>query len=868
MTSGLVHIHTMHRYLPVVVGVCLATQPVWAQDANDPHPDVRAVVSTAHARFTVLTSRMIRMEWSADGRFEDRPSLVFINRRLSVPEFSQRRDHEWLTIETGSLRLRYRDTGSRFDSTNLEVRLVAAGRRVVWRPGMPDTANLGGTIRTLDGVKGPVPVGSGLLSRDGWVLVDDSERPLFDDSDWPWVGARVPGDRLDWYFLGYGHDYVGTLRDFTRVAGRIPMPPRFAFGNWWSRYWAYTDQEFMQLVREFQTFDVPLDVLVVDMDWHETFELRWSRNERDQAGQPLGWTGYTWNRAYFPDPGAFLAWTDRQGLRTPLNLHPASGIQPHEAPYPAMARAMGIDPATKQYVPFRIEDKKFAQAYFGNVIHPLERQGVDFWWLDWQQWGETSIPGLTPTWWLNYVFFTDMEREGRHRPLIFHRFGGLGNHRYQVGFSGDAHSTWDMLAFEPYFTSTASNVLYGYWSHDIGGHLNGEVTPELYTRWVQFGVLSPIFRTHTTKNPKAERRIWAYPPEYFTAMRDAIRLRYALLPYIYTAAREAYETGVSLLRPMYYAYPESAAAYAVPDEYMFGDDLIASPVVTPVADSSLLARASVWLPPGDWLEWSSGTMLHGGRTIDRAFALDEIPLYARAGAIIPMQRVGQHAGSGSADPLVLTLIPGASGETRVYEDAGDSLGYRAGEYAWTTVRQTRAAGDSLVLEVLPTEGSFRGMASGRNYEIRLARSLPPARVTLDGVEVLRQPDGTAPGWRYDGDALATVVAIPRTDVHRGFRLTVTGTGADADVTDGVKGQLRRMERAMQLLDGVWPDDWAPDAYVALVETGRRMTLEPAHARDELTRFRADLSSVLDRVRAMRGDSAVVRRALRHLEAHP
>ncbi|HSG46829.1 MAG TPA: TIM-barrel domain-containing protein, partial [Longimicrobiales bacterium] len=460
------------RLLRVLASLCLATggastvAPAHAQDLPAAAPD--AVVRVGQARFTVLTDRMVRMEWSADGRFEDRGTLVAVNRRLPVPSFQVRTEDGWTVVETEALTLRYRDGSGRFVADNLEVHVATGGVDTRWRPGMEPTGNLGATIRTLDGVRDRVDLGDGLLSRDGWAVVDDSESPLL-TGDPLWVGPRPEGPRQDWYFLGYGHAYRDALGDFASVSGPMPLPPRFAFGVWWSRYWAYTDTEFRDLVEDFDRYGVPLDVLVVDMDWHNTFELRWEGQELDGAGQRKGWTGYTWNPAFFPDPEGFLSWVHDRGLKVPLNLHPASGIQPWEEAYPRMARALGVDPATEEYIPFRIEDRTWANAYFQNVIHPLERQGVDFWWLDWQQWGETSVPGLNPTIWLNHVFFTDMERQGRARPLIFHRFGGLGSHRYQVGFSGDAASTWDILKFEPEFTSTAANVLYGFWSHDIGG---------------------------------------------------------------------------------------------------------------------------------------------------------------------------------------------------------------------------------------------------------------------------------------------------------------------------------------------------------------------------------------------------------------
>jgi alpha-glucosidase (family GH31 glycosyl hydrolase) len=164
--------------------------------------------------------------------------------------------------------------------------------------------------------------------------VDDSERPLFDKSDWPWVMAREGRHRQDLYFFGYGHAYKKALFDFTRVAGKIPMPPRFTFGFWWSRYWPYTDEEMRQLVEEFEIHHVPLDVLVIDMDWHVTFLRDWWKKEKDLAGERKGWTGFTWNKSLFPDPQAFLEWVKNKGLKTTLNLHPASGIQPHEECYP------------------------------------------------------------------------------------------------------------------------------------------------------------------------------------------------------------------------------------------------------------------------------------------------------------------------------------------------------------------------------------------------------------------------------------------------------------------------------------------------------------------------------------------------------
>ncbi len=868
-----------HSSSVILIAWVLAGIGAIAQD--NPKADPRAIVISGQARFTVLTPQLIRMEWSRIGLFEDHASLVFINRRLPVPAFKTANAKGWLEIKTDKLLLKYKPGSGKFTDRNLSVEVQLNGKTIQWHPGMEDKGNLQGTLRTLDGVKGSAKLEPGLVSRDGWVVVDDSERPLFDHwpapgaepvgsdpsgSDWPWVMTRPASESQDLYFFGYGHDYKQAMGDFVRVAGRIPVPPRFAFGTWWSRYWSYTDQELKQLIREFEEHDVPLDVLVVDMDWHLTFGTKWWENKKDQSGHTLGWTGYTWNRTLFPDPQEFLGWVHEHGLKTTLNMHPASGVQPFEEAYPEMARAMGIDPATKKYVPFDIANKKFAINYLKYLHYPLERQGVDFFWLDWQQEGNTTLAGLNPTWWLNYVHFTDRERRGK-RPLIYHRWGGLGNHRYEIGFSGDTVSVWESLAFQPYFTATAANVGYGYWSHDIGGHMPGVVSPELFTRWIQWGVFSPILRTHTTKNPDAERRIWAYPPRFAETMRDAYLLRYALIPYIYTAAREAYDSGISLLRPLYYEYPEAPEAYENKNEYMLGDNLLVAPITGPESPDSQMATESIWLPGGAWIEWFTGTRLQGPARMARSFTLDEIPVYVRAGAIIPMQPKMSHTGEKPVDPLILTIFPGASGSVKVYEDAGDDLGYKKGEFVWTTIRHSLQDG-AMKIEILPVEGRYPGMLTQRKYEIRLPGTLPPQSVTYNGAAV---PFGSAAkeggsGWSYDGNTLTTSISIPESAITENIEVMVEPRrGAEERLLDGFAGKLTRLKAAMDVLNGSWPQGWSPDSLIEAVQTGDRIGLNPTAAVEELQRLNALMPQVVADIQNAKDIDAPTRaRALAHL----
>jgi len=851
-----------------------ASQRVAPPGLYDPVADPRAVVTLGNARFTVLTPQLLRMEWSADGKFEDHASFVFLNREMPVPKFtheiSSAGDRQTLTIETDALKLIYTPAASgdgKFSADSLEIDFTLNGGPVVWHPGMPDTANLLGTTRTLDGAEGDKtkePIGPGIVSRAGWTVVDDSDRPLFDSDDfsftkgeaspWPWVIERPAGDRQDWYFFGYGHDYKSALGDFVRVAGRIPLPPRFAFGVWWSRYWAYSDQELDDLVKDFRQSDVPLDVLVIDMDWHPTFGVKWWENKLDASGHTLGWSGYSWNHTLFPDPGDFLANLHAEGLKVTLNVHPASGIQPWEDHYPEMARAMGIDPATKQYVPFDITDKKFATNYMDLIHHPLERQGIDFWWLDWQQEANTKEAGVSPTWWLNYVHFTDQAREGK-RPLLFHRWGGLGNHRYEIGFSGDTISVWDSLAFQPWFTATAANVGYAYWSHDIGGHMPGVVDAELFTRWVQFGAFSPILRTHTTKNPDSERRIWAYPEPYSDILRDTYHLRYALQPYIYTEARRTYDTGVAFLRPLYYDWPEADEAYTYTNEYVFGDDMIAVPVVSAVDPATQLASESIWLPPGDWIEWPTGKHFSGPASIQRDFSIRQIPVYVRAGAIVPMQPEMRFTGEKPVDPLIVNVFPLTDGQAStytLYEDASNTRAYERGEAAWTALQASRKAND-VTIEIAPARGSYPGMPRARGYEIRLPDDWPPDSVQVNGAAMRYAPKDGTPGWRFKGNTLTTVITVatlPVTSrvvirVHRSPALV-----ARSAELDGFAGLMTRLHESYDSLNQLWPLGWSPDSLEDAMQTGDRLHYRPQTAGAEFTHLQSVLPQALAEVQEM------------------
>src|SRR3954453_6657620 len=699
------------------------------RSAGTPVADSRNVLKGDDYRITVLADGLVRLEYSASGEFEDRPSQPVVARASPPAEFQVVETDDRLTVHTARLQLVYDKRPFSTEGLSVQAKGGYRSDESVWRYGLP-TSNLGGTARTLDEADGPVPLEPGLLSRQRITCYARSRTVLLTDDGW--IAPRRP-DTLDLYVFAYGRDYRAALRAFYRLTGPQPLRARFALGNWWSRYRRYSAESYLALVDRFAAAGIPLSVAVIDMDWHLV--------DIDPR-HGTGWTGYTWNRELFPDPPAFLAALHERGLATTLNVHPAEGVHAPEDRYPALARRLGVDPGSEVSIDFDPADPAFLQAYLQELHHPLEAEGVDFWWLDWQQGGVTRIPGLDPLWLLNHYHYLDSGHAGR-RPLTFSRYAGVGSHRYPIGFSGDTLISWASLDFQPYFTATASNAGYGWWSHDIGGHFKGYRDDELTARWVQLGVFSPVNRLHSGLNPFNTKEPWRFSAAVEQVMKDFLRLRHQLLPYLATMNVRAHEDGEPIVQPMYYDHPDEPEAYTCPNQFMFGSELLVAPITAPADRSTGLGRVKAWLPEGDWVDVFTGLSYRGGRTLHLHRDLSSIPVLAKAGAVLPMVPADL-LGPGTELPSVVEVrvYPGADGDFTLVEDRDDE------RWARTRLTYEDSSGELTVHDV---EGEAATLPPDRSYRVVV---VPPA----DDVDrrVFELLDRTQMGFELKASALDVV----------------------------------------------------------------------------------------------------------------
>jgi len=777
----------MRSLLYVAVAACAAAQSPRAHDG--------AFVTCGHARFTVLSDGLVRLEHSPSSVADDRATAAIINRVLPVPPFTVARPSaDAVVILTALLKIAYLDTPGAAGFTPLSLNISSASSgALLWMPGVVELGNLNGTYNSLDCYSDPMTCNAGywaggntgwnfgmrpgLLSRGGWHLHDDTlalRLTATGDAGLPFWWSNSTSDDADMYFHFFGHDYTAALQLFARLAGPPPLMPRSAFGVWYSRYFSYSDSQVVAEVLDgFASHALPLHVMTLDMGWHIE-PLNVSCNS---------WGAYDFNETLFPNPSAFIASLHADGggalghpVQLALNLHIQVGVDPCASKYTAFAAAMGFDtgPWRNLTLPADMSNGTWVATMNDLYLDAPPLNGTDFFWTDF---GGTGAPALTPQTqllWSNLAFGAHRAGRGK-RPFVLSRFAGdtnqtgLGNHRVPAAFSGDTLQHESALAYEVTTAASAANLLVSYLSHDIGGNHLGDGCPgagiplnetssELLLRWVQFGAVSSFFRTHCDK---CERRPWMFP-FHAAPLADAYRLRGALLPLVYTAAHEASITGLAPVRPLYWAFPESSEAYAVPFyQYGLTDAIVAAPIVTftdPPSSAGSVEKTT-WVPPGAWSTWDGARVLNGPMNHTRAYNSSEMALFVRAGTLLALQATDAPNVAASSPDLVWTLFPPApagwvsgsvgSGSARVWEDEGEGNAYLHGVGAVTNATWSLSPTGTLSLFVQPAAGAYPGMPVSRGVSLQV-RGLPPSAsidgVTVNGAPVPAGRPGDSVGW--------------------------------------------------------------------------------------------------------------------------
>ncbi|MCR4662226.1 MAG: DUF5110 domain-containing protein [Clostridia bacterium] len=685
------------------------------------HANQESIAIEKDVRFTVLTDKLIRVEVQKDQIFCDEPTQEVINRAFNSVEFQIQKTKTSILISTETRIFSYDIHSKRITFVNFldKDKWVKCNNK----------KNLKGTTRTLDMKNGRVKLGNGILSKSGVSYFDDNSLVLIDG-----VIQQRKAPEIDTYVFAYGDDYQEALNDYFKLTGKAEMLPKYVLSNWWSRYHKYSQQEYTDLMLQFEKEKIPFTVATIDMDWHWVDVKEKFGYTKKSTINPLitaGWTGYSFNTDLFPNYKEFFEFLHNHGLSITLNLHPRDGVRPFEDMYDDMCKELGLDPQKKEDIEFDITDPKYINAYFKVLHNPYEKDGVDFWWIDWQQGTKSKLKGLDPLWALNHYHTLDIQRDNK-RGVVLSRFCGIGAQRYPLGFSGDAITSFKSLKFQPEYTNRASNIGYNWWSHDIGGHQLGSSNDELYLRWVQYGVFSPINRLHSSQFDLQGKEPWNRSETVKRIAIKYLRLRHKMLPYIYTAAHTEYEDNIPICQPLYHRYPKDENAYNYNNEYYFGGKMLVIPITSKVSKSNAMAHVKGYLPDNSrYTDFFTNQIYKGKGEYTFSRDLEYMPILCKEGTIIPLS---EDEGNRIDNPTNLHLIVfRGNGVFVLYEDDGLTNEFKKGKFAETLFEITEE-NNEIIFKVNKVEGDTSVLPLQRKYTIEF-RDVVDGTISIDGKEL-------------------------------------------------------------------------------------------------------------------------------------
>lgn len=627
-------------------------------------------------RITVLSDILIRLEYSESGTFEDRPTELAKFRDFDVPRVIVTDEEKRLTLKTNYFELIY-DKEMPFTGTKLspdqylKIKLIGTDR--MWFFGQAEARNFKSTCMSLDDRSSIPKLEKGLYSTDGFVSLDDSKSLIFNKDGS--VGKRSD-NRIDTYLFMYRKDFGFCLRDYYRLTGYPPLIPRYALGIWWNRDQKYSVDDIYSLIANFKKYELPLSVLVLN---------RWSQDD------------VTFDKSSIPEPKTVLEELHSNHIKVGLNLNLG-----------------GIPSITNEgIVPFNVYDKNFLMSYFDTYIKPLYEVGVDFFAIDYRGKDITTLRMM------NYYFYNYMNKEPNKRGMILSRNGLIGAHLYPVNTSGETIVDWRTLKMIPEFNSTSSNIGVSWWSHAIGGFKDGIEDNELYTRFVQLGAYSPIFRFNFLTGHYYKREPWKWDIKTHKIVKDYMCIRHKLIPYLYSEAYKYARTGLPLIQPLYYRYPELYDEPTYKNEYYFGTELFIAPITEKKDTVMNRTVVKLFLPNGMWYDFNTGKKFPGGKRYISFFRDEDYPVFAKQGAIIPLALLDDDKLNDTSNPekMQIHIFPGRNNTYKLYEDDGTSKAYKEGNFM-TTIIDYNYLPNNFTVIIRPLEGKEGIIPANRSYQIR------------------------------------------------------------------------------------------------------------------------------------------------------
>lgn len=670
-------------------------------------------------RISILTDSLIRFEYNESGVFNDMPTANILNRNFPKPEFKIKEDDKYLEISTKYAKIMYVkeknfDAGKVNPAKNLSVRMNDSDR--FWYYNHPEARNIGiptYEMNIKDASKiskiADLKLEKGLFSFDGFVSLDDSNT-MYIGSDGVFKENETTG--IDVYLFTYGTNFDVCLKDYFSITGYPLMIPRYALGNWWFKNEDYNDSTLVELIDNFRNNRIPISLITLNNSWHL---MPLVKNKYLSSG-------FTFNTERFTNPTAMIDALQKQGIKVGLSINPFDGFSSTEAYY-EQAKSY-FEPDKNGIIPFNVLDPKSVDLYLKLFIHPLDNMNVDYYFIDYYNNKDLKNLGL-----LKHYQIYDMERNYKRRPMLLSYDASFMSHRYSIIKSAPSKVGWDGLKKMALFNILATNKGLSWYSHDIGGFSEGVEDNELYTRFVELGVFSPIMRLSSEKGKYYKREPWKWNIKTSTIVKEFLTLRHKLIPYLYSEGYKYSHSGTSLIRPLYYQNEEFIDDEIYYNEYYFGSELFIAPIINKKDYVMNRTVQRLYMPEGVWYDFFSGKKFPGGKKYVSFYREQDYPVFAHAGSIIPMGLNPNINDTKPPEDLEIHFFPGKSNTYHLYEDDGVSSLYKKDFYILTDIDYTYIPNNYTVI-IRAVDGKSGIIPEYRNYKVVFRNTKKPSEIKV------------------------------------------------------------------------------------------------------------------------------------------
>ncbi len=678
-------------------------------------------------RFTVLSSRLIRLEYSESGVFEDRPTSLVINRSFPKEEYSITESNTLIQITTSVFTITYVKE-SPFKAGPLGGNLKAAinGTDKEWQINSPEAKNFRAINYSIDSAKNKIVLDKGLYSLDGFCVIDDSNSLVLDDND---TFVERENKEKDLYLFLYNKDFEGCLTDYFTLTGYPNLIPRYALGVWWYKNDKYNSNDIINLVNKFSSSNVPLSIFLLGDCWHGEVNYYTPNNSQIDL---LGISNFL----------------NQQKIKLGVTINPKLEIKKGSFEYNIISSYYNGDKLN--FIP--LSNEKLG-IYLNLFINNLENLGVDLFSIDYNN----ALDRIT-LWKFNHYHCGRNEIRNR-RGLVLSRNSGIASHRYPVVFSGKTLVNWTTLNLLPRYNLQAYNIGISFVAHPIGGYFGGVEEDELYLRYVQFATFSPIFLLASEGGKYYKREPWMWNSIIERHALYYMNLRYRLIPYLYTESYDYHKTGHGIIKPFYYDYPKIVDEPIFNNQYFWGREFFVAPITNKKNLIINRVMKKIFVPSGIWFDFFNGKKFNGNKNYNNFYRDEDYPVFVKAGAIVPMSiNIREEIPSA----LEINIYPLASGEYSLYEDDGYSNNYKRGLYMITNFSYQYEQ-DNYTFKIEKKDG--KNLLNTRSYLLRFKN-------TKNITEVVITDKMVKYNCYYDGNDF--IVSLDNLIIGRNFEVNIKG----------------------------------------------------------------------------------------------